>query len=151
MLMTRGTIWKKVVIYDRDHSFDISKGLQVCDCKPLMSIHRYYLKWVRACMCLFVCVALSTWNCLASSLFACVITMVVFMLNKYVVLARRPGTCYPLTPLGSVYLFTQLLMKTPLRCVAALRLQTYLLQRVFLQECARSLCVFSCTHIDLSA
>lgn len=66
---------------------------------------------------------------------------------RRIVLPRRPGTCYPLTQLGSVCLFTQLLMKPLLGRVAVLQLQTYLLQRVFLQECVRSPCVFSCMYI----
>lgn len=37
MLMTRGTIWTEVFIYNGDHSFDVAKGLQVCGCKPLDS------------------------------------------------------------------------------------------------------------------
>lgn len=51
-----------------------------------------------------------------------------------IVLQMRPGTCCPLTQRGSVCLFTQLLMKTLLGCVAVLPHQTYLLRWVFPQE-----------------
>lgn len=63
-----------------------------------------------------------------------------------VVLPRRPGTCYPLTPLG-VFVYPVAGENTCGMC-CCVTTPTYLLQWVFLQEPAQSLCVFLCMHIN---